>query len=120
MTLKLANSMQMELLRDSNENRNGAPWFCLPGELVPILWLLVMLYAFFRKLEHCATNINPSLLIFFCFTEGGLEFIESRHYEEDERLSMNLILYLKNPGMIAISLSFCLMKQFYSFPCVSF
>lgn len=30
-----------------------------------------------------------------CFTEGELGFIENRYYEEDERLSMGLTLYLK-------------------------
>lgn len=30
-----------------------------------------------------------------CFTVESLEFIESRYYEEDERLSMDLTLYLK-------------------------
>lgn len=29
------------------------------------------------------------------FTEGELEFIENRYYEEDERLSMGLTLFLK-------------------------
>lgn len=30
-----------------------------------------------------------------CFTKGGLEFMESRVYEEDERLNLDLTLYLK-------------------------
>lgn len=49
---------------------------------------------------HFLENLSVVVLILiqafqvFCFTEGGLEFIE-RYYEEDERLSMNLILYLQ-------------------------
>ena len=36
------------------------------------------------------------------FTEGWLEFIESRVYEEDERLSFGFDFVFENTGIIAI------------------
>lgn len=37
------------------------------------------------------------------FTEGELEFIENRYYEEDERPKYGFDLVFKNTEMIAIS-----------------
>lgn len=50
-----------------------------------------------HRLENWSVVVLTLIQTFqvWCFTVEGLEFIESRCYEEDERLRMDLTLYLK-------------------------